>query len=64
MRLNVHQELLDKMPKHLFRFLDTLADEDIDQLNLIDKRLVAKIYQAGAQFSIDAVLEMKDEHKL
>ncbi len=60
---NIREQLLSKMPIHLMRFLDSLTGNELNELNKIDKRLIAKIYQAGAQFSIDATLEIKDEEQ-
>lgn len=58
---NLQTKLLEKMPAHLTRFLDTLTGNEINELQKIDGRLIAKIYQAGAKFAIEATLEMKDE---
>jgi dihydroxyacetone kinase len=58
---DIRDKLLAKMPIHLMKFLDSLTGNELNELDKLDKRLIAKIYQAGAQFSIDAVLEIKDE---
>lgn len=49
------------MPAHLTKFLDTLTGNELNELQKIDGRLIAKIYQAGTMFAIDAVLEIKEE---
>ena len=57
----LQQKLLEKMPAHLTKFLDTLTGNELNELQKIDGRLIAKIYQAGTMFAIDAVLEIKEE---
>jgi hypothetical protein len=49
----------EQLPAHLMKFFNTLADEDIEQLADIDKRLIARIYQAGAIFSVEVMNEFE-----
>jgi len=54
----IQQQLLEKMPAKMAEFLDTLNADELAQVEKMDRRLFAKIYQAGAVFAIDAGLEI------
>ena len=60
---DIQVKLLAKIPEHLTKFLDSLTDNELNELNSIDKQLISKVYQAGAIFTIEALLEIKDEDK-
>ena len=53
--------LYEELPKKLTAFLDTLTGNELKELDKIDKRLIARIYQAGAIFSIEIMNELKKE---
>ncbi len=53
----------EQLPTHLTKFLDTLTDNEINELTKIDMRLVARIYQAGAVFSVEIMKELKEAGK-
>jgi hypothetical protein len=59
--MNIEDRLLAEMPKELFKFLDTLTGNELNELNKIDPRLIAKVYQAGAKFSLNVALKLKDD---
>lgn len=55
------QIVMEQLPVKLIQFLDTLTGNELNELDKIDKRLIAKIYQAGAVFSIEIMNELKKE---
>lgn len=61
--MTIQEQLMAKMPIKLFEFLDTLTGTELNQLNSIDPKLVAKVYQAGAVFAIDSGIEIAGEAK-
>lgn len=44
--------LLATLPSELNKFLDTLTGNELNKLNNVDLNLIAKVYQAGAAFSL------------
>lgn len=60
--MNEFKEIVyEQLPIKLAQFLDTLTGNELNELNKIDKRLIAQIYQAGAIFSIEILDELKKE---
>ena len=53
----------EQLPIKLTKFLDTLTGNELNELNKIDKQLIARIYQAGALFSIEIMNELKEAGK-
>lgn len=61
--MDVQERMLAELPIALFKFLDTLTGEELNQLDKLDPQLLAKVYQAGAVFSIDTGLKLAKEDK-
>lgn len=53
--------VMEQLPIKLTKFLETLTGNELNELNKIDKTLIARIYQAGAVFSIEILDELKKE---
>lgn len=49
------------MPKELYKFLDTLTGNELKELEKIDPRLIAKVYQAGAIFCMEVIPKITPE---
>lgn len=59
--MSIQNKLLEKMPQHLYKFLDTLSSNELHEIEKLDPRLIAKVYQAGAVFAIEATVEISKE---
>ena len=55
--------IYEELPKHLMTFLETLTGNELKELNKIDKHLIARVYQAGAVFSIEVLNELRKAGK-
>lgn len=53
--------VMEQLPVKLTKFLDTLTGNELNELQKVDMRLIGKIYQAGALFSIEIMNELKKE---
>lgn len=51
----------EQMPIKLIDFLDTLTGNELNELDKIDKRLLAKVYQAGALLGIEVAKELNNK---
>lgn len=56
--MTLSEQVMAKLPGKLTAFLDTLTGNELNELQKIDGQLVAKIYQAGAVFSLEAFSEI------
>ena len=59
---DLNTAMLENLQSELFKFLDTLTGNELNQLELISPELVAKIYQAGAVFSIEVGAKLAREN--
>ena len=60
---DLNQTVLAKLPQKLTEFLDSLTGTELHQLEKLDPQLLARVYQAGAVFSIEAFSEISREDK-
>lgn len=60
---NMNERLLAELPNELFKFMDTLSETELDVLSKVDPMLIAKIYQAGAVFTINATHRLIEQDK-
>jgi len=58
--MTIEEIVLAEMPKEIIKFWDTLTDNEIKELGKVDTRVLAKLYMAGATFSLK-VLHMPEE---
>lgn len=60
---SLQERMMAQLPIELLKFLKSLTENELDEFNKINPQLIAKVYQAGAVFSIDVGIKLAKEDK-
>jgi len=59
--MTIKEIVLAEIPKEIIKFWDTLTDNEIKELGKVDTRVLAKLYLAGATFSLNVARKLQKE---